>query len=65
MANGRNFGNDSFTLSRYKLASMVARYTPAPLALAAAMALAAPFSIGMRDKRQLVERHLVREDPTM
>ena len=65
MANGRNFGNDSFKLGRYKLASMVARYTPAPLALAAAMALAAPFSIGMRDKRQLVERHLVRADPTL
>ncbi|MHB1090802.1 MAG: phosphatidylinositol mannoside acyltransferase [Ilumatobacteraceae bacterium] len=65
MANWRDIGNDSFTLRRYKLASTVARYTPAPLAIGAAMALAAPFSIGMRDKRKLMERNLLRADPTL
>jgi KDO2-lipid IV(A) lauroyltransferase len=65
MATRRNFGNDSFTLSGYKLASMVARYTPAPLVFGAAMALAPPFSLGMRDERKMVERHLRRVDPTL
>lgn len=65
MANRRGFGNDSFTVSRYKLASMVARYTPAPLALGAAMALAPPMSLGMRDERKMMERHLRRVNPTI
>ena len=65
MAHRPDFVNDSFTLSGYKLASMLARYTPAPLAFGAAMALAPPFSIGMRDERKMVERHLRRVDPTL
>lgn len=44
---------------------MLAKYTPAPLAFGAAMALAPPFSIGMRDERKMVERHLRRVDPTL
>lgn len=65
MATWRDFGNDSFTLSGYKLASMLARFTPAPLVFGVAMALAPPFSLGMRDERKLVERHLRRVDPTL
>lgn len=44
---------------------MLARFTPAPLVFGAAMALAPPFSLGMRDERKLVERHLQRVDPTL
>jgi KDO2-lipid IV(A) lauroyltransferase len=65
MANRRDIGNDSFTLIGYKLASMLARYTPAPLASGAAMALAPTFSLGMRDDRKMVERHLRKVDPTL
>lgn len=65
MANRPDIGTDSFTLSGYKLASMVARYTPAPLAFGAAMALAPTFSLGMRDERKMVERHLRRVNPAL
>ncbi|MEO5974392.1 MAG: phosphatidylinositol mannoside acyltransferase [Ilumatobacteraceae bacterium] len=65
MATGRGFINDSFLLTGYKLASALARFTPAPLVFGAAMALAPPFSIGMRDERKMVERHLRRVDPTL
>ena len=44
---------------------MLARFTPAPLVFGAAMALAPPFSLGMRDERKLVERHLQRVDPKL
>lgn len=44
---------------------MLARFTPGPLVFGAAMALAPPFSLGMRDERKLVERHLQRVDPTL
>lgn len=44
---------------------MLARFTPAPLVFGAAMALAPPFSLGMRDERKLVERNLQRVDPTL
>lgn len=65
MANRRDIGNDSFTVSGYKLASMLARFTPPSLALGAAMALAPPFSLGMREERKMVERQLRRVDPTL
>ncbi len=65
MARRPDFVTDSFTLSGYKLASMLAKFTPAPLAFGAAMAIAPPFSIGMRDERKMVERHLRRVDPTL
>ncbi|MEO8363358.1 MAG: phosphatidylinositol mannoside acyltransferase [Ilumatobacteraceae bacterium] len=65
MARRPDFVNDSFTLSGYKLASMLAKFTPAPLAFGAAMAIAPPFSIGMRDERKMIERHLRRVDPTL
>lgn len=65
MANRNDNGNDLYTLSKYKFASMLARHTPAPLALAVAMALAPPFSLGMRDERKMLERHLRRADPTL
>lgn len=65
MANRPDIGTDSFTLSSYKLASMVARYTPASLAFGAAMALAPTFSLGMRDERKMVEHHLRRVNPAL
>lgn len=65
MANREDDGNDAYTLSKYKFASMLARYTPAPLALGAAMALAPPFSLGMREERKMLERHLSRVDPAL
>lgn len=65
MANRPDIGTDSFTLSGYKLASMVARYTPAALAFGAAMALAPPVSLGMRHERKMVERHLRRVNPAL
>lgn len=65
MANRHDVGNDSFALSGYKLASMLARFTPASLAFGTAMALAPTFSLGKRDVRKLVERHLRQVDPTL
>ena len=65
MAIRQNFGNDAFTLRGYKLASMLARHTPAPLAMGAAMVLGGPFSLGMRKQRTMLERHLRRVNPTL
>lgn len=65
MAIERGIGNDALTLSGYKLASLLARLTPAPLAFGAAFALAPPIAFGMRAQREMVERNLRRVNPAL
>lgn len=49
----------------FRLASRLARITPASLAQGAALTVAPAFSLAMRDARKMVENHILRVDPSL
>ncbi len=57
--------SESATVNGYKLGSLAARALPGPLAAAAAQMMGFTFAAGMREKREMIERHLKRVDPTL
>ncbi|MCU1393722.1 MAG: putative acyltransferase [Ilumatobacteraceae bacterium] len=61
----RELITDAATVNGYKLGSLAARALPGPFAGAAAQMMGLTFSAGMRDKREMVERHLQRVDPSL
>jgi len=65
MADPRDTGFDALTLAGYRAASLFAKLTPAPLALGTSLALGAPLALGFRDKREMIERHLQRVNPSL
>jgi KDO2-lipid IV(A) lauroyltransferase len=65
MADPRDTGFDALTLAGYRAASLFAKLTPAPLALGTSLALGAPLALGFRDKREMIERHLRRVNPSL
>lgn len=56
---------DNITIARYKLAGLIARMTPAPMAAAAATGLGATAAFSLRSRRAIIERHLQRVDPSL
>ena len=56
---------DSFTVNGYKLGSLAARAMPGPFAGVAASMMGLTFAGGMREKREMIERHLVRVNPLL
>src|SRR4051812_16761632 len=52
------------TVSGFKLGSLAARLLPGPVAGAAAQAMGLTLAAGMRDKRDMIERHLRRVNPS-
>jgi len=65
MAASRASANESVVAKSFKLATMLARITPAAVAQGAVLAVAPVFSLAMRDVRKMVERHMRRVDPTL
>lgn len=49
----------------YRLASLVVRATPAPLVAGATTLAGLPLALGLRDRRDIVARHLRRIDPRL
>lgn len=49
----------------YRLASALVRATPAPILAGATTVAGLPLSVGLRDRRSIVARHLRRVDPTL
>jgi KDO2-lipid IV(A) lauroyltransferase len=56
---------DTMTVSGFKLGSLAARLLPGPVAGAAAQAMGLTLAAGMRDKRDMIERHLRRVNPSL
>lgn len=56
---------ESVTLNGYKFGSLAARALPGPLAGGAAQMMGLTFAAGMRDKRDMIERHLKRVNPQL
>lgn len=56
---------DAFTVGGYRLGSLVARLTPAPIAQGMSSLLAPGIALTLRDKRLMVERHLRRVNPEL
>jgi len=56
---------DAALAAGYRLASLVARATPAPLVAGAASLAGVPLALGLRDRRAIVSRHLRRVDPSL
>ena len=65
MAASRNSASESAIAKGLKLASILARITPASVAQGAVLGVAPAFSLTMRDARKMVERHIRRVDPTL
>ncbi len=61
----RDLLTDSATVNGYKLGSLAARALPGPFASAAASMIGVSFATGMRDKREMIERHLKRVNPSL
>lgn len=57
--------SDALTVGGYRLGSLVARLTPGPVAQGAVSLLAPGIALSLRNKRDMVERHLRRVDPTL
>lgn len=55
--------SDSLTMGTYRLGSLLARAVPGPLSGSVGSLLGTPASIGMRDRRAMVERHMRRVRP--
>lgn len=65
MADRRGDVSDALVVGGYRLGSLLARATPAPVA-GALLSLAAPgVAVTQQDKRRMIERHLRRVDPTL
>ena len=54
---------DSLTVGAYKLGSLLSKGVPTALSATVGAALGAPASLAMREKRQMVERHMRRVRP--
>lgn len=65
MANPFDDFTDAVTVGSYRLGSLVARLTPAPLSQGAAALLAPGIALSLRNRRHMIERHLRRVDPTL
>ena len=65
MAASRTSASESAIAKGLKLASILARITPASVAQGAVLGVAPAFSLAMRDARKMVERHIRRVDPTL
>jgi len=65
MAASRASANKAAVAKSFKLAAMLARFTPASVAQGAVLVVAPAFSLAMRDTRKMVERHIRRADPTL
>jgi len=57
--------NGALTVGAYKLGSIVARLTPAPIAQGVVSMFAPGLAISLRKRRSMVERHLRRVDPSL
>lgn len=65
MAERRGDVSGALVVGGYRLGSLLARATPAPVA-GAILALAAPgVAVAQQDKRRMIERHLRRVDPAL
>ena len=56
---------DSATVNSYKIGSLAARALPGPLASAAASMIGLTLAAGMREKREMIELHLKRVNPSL
>ncbi|MDX2382136.1 MAG: hypothetical protein QNM02_20555, partial [Acidimicrobiia bacterium] len=57
--------NDQLTTGAYKLGALAARLTPGFVAAGLAVPFGAGASLASAERRQLIERHLRRVDPTL
>lgn len=57
--------SDAMTVGGYRFGSLMARLTPAPVAQGMLSLIAPGVALTLRDKREMVERHLQRVDPTL
>ena len=57
--------SDAVTVGGYRIGSLIARLTPAPVAQGATALLAPGIALSLRDKRSMIERHLRRVNPSM
>lgn len=55
--------SDSLTMGTYRLGALLAKAVPGPLSGSVGSLLGTPASIGMRDRRAMVERHMRRVRP--
>lgn len=56
---------DSATVNGYRLGSLAARALPGPIASAAAAMIGLTFATSMREKREMIELHLKRVNPSL
>ncbi len=56
---------DSATVNGYKIGSLAARALPGPLASAVASMIGLTLATGMREKREMIELHLKRVNPSL
>ena len=56
---------DAFTVGGYRLGSVIARLTPAPISQGAVSLLAPGVALSLRKRRFMIERHLQRVDPSL
>ena len=56
---------DAFTVGGYRLGSVIARLTPAPISQGAVSLLAPGVALSLRKRRFIIERHLQRVDPSL
>ena len=56
---------DAFTVGSYRLGSVIARLTPAPISQGAISVLAPGVALSLRKRRFMIERHLQRVDPSL
>lgn len=65
MAQARTVGRDALTVGTYRLGAVLARAMPGPIAAGAAAAIGVSMAAAMRERRDVVERHLRRADPSL
>jgi KDO2-lipid IV(A) lauroyltransferase len=65
MAPARTIGRDALTVGTYRLGAVLARAMPGPIATGTASALGATMATAMVERRDMVERHLRRADPSL
>lgn len=65
MANPLDDLSNAVTVGGYRLGSLVARLTPAPISQGAVSLLAPGIALSLRQRRHMIERHLRRVDPTL
>ncbi|MFM8794429.1 MAG: phosphatidylinositol mannoside acyltransferase [Acidimicrobiales bacterium] len=65
MADPRDQITDAITVGGYRLGSLVARLTPSFVTRGASAMLAPGLAVSFRDRREMIERHLRRADPSL